>query len=93
MISFIHVYTVCMRPVMYQPLFHAAPERAMSTAVSPSDFLTRLRFANPSTLLSRFAMVLSHTERFFQLLYTEDFVVQTEEHVSPINWHLARTIQ
>jgi len=53
----------------------------MSTAVSPAESSVRLRCPDQATLPSRFAMARSQTERFCQPLHTEDFVVQTEEHV------------
>ncbi len=54
---------------------------------------------NPSTptseqagrMAERFRAVRRRTEALCETLETEDFVVQTVEHVSPTKWHLAHT--
>lgn len=63
----------------------------MSTAVSSSASSARLRCTDSTTLPHRFATVRAQTEQFCEPLHTEDFVVQTEAHVSPTKWHLAHT--
>jgi len=63
----------------------------MSTAVSSSASSARLRCTDSATLPRRFATVRAQTEQFCEPLHTEDFVVQTEAHVSPTKWHLAHT--
>ena len=83
-----HNPTVCVHPNLITASIH---DLLMATTTRSNSSSARLRCTDVATLPRRFRTVRARTERFCEPLHTEDFVVQTVEHVSPTKWHLAHT--